>query len=81
MTGIDDALRAPGGWLPIAFLAIMGLAMLAYVVLDGYDLGVGVLMGAASDADKDTMIARKAIGSQPPGARSASSIPGMVRPG
>ena len=57
MPGIDDALRAPGGWLPIAFLAIMGLAMLAYVVLDGYDLGVGVLMGAAADADKDTMIA------------------------
>jgi cytochrome bd ubiquinol oxidase subunit II len=55
--GIDAALRAPGGWLPLAFLAILGLAMLAYVVLDGYDLGVGMLLRAASDADKDTMVA------------------------
>ena len=57
MTGIDAALRAPGGWLPLAFLAIMGLAMLAYVILDGYDLGVGVLLRAAGDSDKDTMVA------------------------
>ena len=57
MTGIDAALRAPGGWLPMAFLAIMGLAMLAYVILDGYDLGVGILLRGASDIDKDTMVA------------------------
>jgi len=31
-------------WLPVIFMAIMGLAMLAYVVLDGYDLGVGMLL-------------------------------------
>ncbi|MDZ7589244.1 MAG: cytochrome d ubiquinol oxidase subunit II [Rubrivivax sp.] len=54
---IATALHAPGGWLPLAFLAIMGLAMLAYVVLDGYDLGVGILLRSASDGDKDTMIA------------------------
>lgn len=35
----------------------MGLAMLIYAVLDGYDLGVGILMRSASDAEKDTMIA------------------------
>ena len=57
ITGIDAVLRAPGGWLPLAFLAIMGLAMLAYVVLDGYDLGVGMLLRGASDGDKDTMVA------------------------
>ncbi len=57
ITGIDAALHAPGGWLPLAFLAIMGLAMLAYVTLDGYDLGVGMLLRAASDRDKDTMVA------------------------
>jgi cytochrome d ubiquinol oxidase subunit II len=34
----------------------MGLAMLVYVVLDGFDLGVGVLMHFASDDDKDTML-------------------------
>ncbi len=43
--------------LPVIFLALMGLAMLAYVVLDGYDLGVGLLLPRAGDADKDTMIA------------------------
>ena len=44
ITGIDAALRAPGGWLPLAFVGILGLAMLAYVILDGYDLGVGILL-------------------------------------
>ena len=57
MTGIDAALRAPGGWLPLAFVAILGLATLAYVILDGYDLGVGILLRAAGDSDKDTMVA------------------------
>jgi cytochrome d ubiquinol oxidase subunit II len=42
---------------PLAFVAIMALAMLAYVVLDGYDLGVGVLLRAADAAEKDRMIA------------------------
>lgn len=50
-------LMGAAGWMPIAFLVVMGLAMLAYVVLDGYDLGVGMLMRRASDDDKDTMIA------------------------
>jgi cytochrome d ubiquinol oxidase subunit II len=44
-------------WLPVIFLGLMGLAMLIYVVLDGYDLGVGLLLHRAGDADKDTMIA------------------------
>ncbi len=43
--------------LPVIFLGLMGLSMLAYVVLDGYDLGVGLLLHRASDAHKDTMIA------------------------
>lgn len=50
-------LATPAGWLPVAFLVVMGLAMLAYVVLDGYDLGVGILMRRADDADKDRMVA------------------------
>jgi cytochrome bd ubiquinol oxidase subunit II len=57
MNPIEAVRMAPGGWLPLAFLAIMGLAMLAYVILDGYDLGVGTLLGAAGDHDKDTMVA------------------------
>lgn len=42
--------------LPLAFMAVMGLALLAYVVLDGYDLGVGILLPFATDAEKDIMV-------------------------
>ena len=50
-------LSTPAGWLPLAFMLIMGLAILAYVILDGFDLGVGLLLPQGSDAEKDTMIA------------------------
>lgn len=43
--------------LPIIFLMIMGLSLLIYVILDGYDLGVGMLLPLADDAQKDLMIA------------------------
>jgi cytochrome bd ubiquinol oxidase subunit II len=43
-------------WLPLVFVGLMALAMLVYVVLDGYDLGVGILMADANDAEKDRMI-------------------------
>jgi cytochrome bd ubiquinol oxidase subunit II len=43
--------------LPVIFMGLMGLAMLAYVVLDGYDLGVGLLLPRAAERDKDIMIA------------------------
>jgi cytochrome d ubiquinol oxidase subunit II len=32
--------------LPLIFLLLMGLAILAYVILDGFDLGVGILLPA-----------------------------------
>ncbi len=51
-------LTQPAGWLPLAFAGVMALSMLAYVILDGFDLGVGVLLRHADDgAQKDTMIA------------------------
>ncbi|MFY7906110.1 MAG: cytochrome d ubiquinol oxidase subunit II, partial [Burkholderiaceae bacterium] len=51
-------LSQPAGWLPLVFALVMALAMLAYVILDGYDLGVGVLLRRADNEDqKDTMIA------------------------
>lgn len=54
--GVD--LGSPAGWLPLAFALVMALAMLAYVILDGYDLGVGVLLNrAATVTEKDAMIA------------------------
>ncbi|MBE9608571.1 cytochrome d ubiquinol oxidase subunit II [Chitinilyticum piscinae] len=44
-------------WLPVIFAALMALAMLVYVILDGYDLGVGLLLPLGDAAEKDTMIA------------------------
>jgi cytochrome bd ubiquinol oxidase subunit II len=43
--------------LPLVFAALMGLAMLMYVVLDGYDLGVGMLMPAADSREQELMVA------------------------
>ena len=42
--------------LPLIFMAVMGLSLLAYVVLDGYDLGVGILLPFGTDAEKDIMV-------------------------
>ncbi|TVR11526.1 MAG: cytochrome d ubiquinol oxidase subunit II [Salinarimonadaceae bacterium] len=53
-----DAILMGQSWLPVAFAALLGLSILAYVILDGYDLGVGMLsVGAATDAHRDRMIA------------------------
>ncbi|MBX3529553.1 MAG: cytochrome d ubiquinol oxidase subunit II [Rhizobiaceae bacterium] len=43
--------------MPLIFAGLMGLAILIYVVLDGFDLGIGILFSAATDDEKDTMIA------------------------
>jgi cytochrome d ubiquinol oxidase subunit II len=43
-------------FLPIIFAILLGLAVLIYVILDGYDLGVGILMLKANKQDKDIMI-------------------------
>lgn len=43
--------------LPLIFVAIMGLSLLLYVILDGYDLGVGLLLPFGNDQEKDVMIA------------------------
>ena len=43
--------------LPVIFMALMGVSMLVYVVLDGYDLGVGMLMHRATPAHRDVMVA------------------------
>jgi cytochrome d ubiquinol oxidase subunit II len=43
--------------MPLIFAGLMGLAILIYVVLDGFDLGIGMLFAAADDAEKDVMIA------------------------
>ena len=43
--------------LPLIFMGIMGVSLVLYVILDGYDLGIGLLLPLASDAEKDTMVA------------------------
>ncbi len=43
--------------LPLIFTALMGLAILAYVILDGFDLGVGILLPLAPRAEQDMMVA------------------------
>jgi cytochrome d ubiquinol oxidase subunit II len=47
----------PSTWLPVAFAGLMGLSVLLYVVLDGYDLGVGILSGTVQGEHRDRMIA------------------------
>jgi len=42
---------------PLVFAFLMGFAILLYVVLDGYDLGVGMLMPAADAREQDLMVA------------------------
>jgi len=44
-------------WLPIVFLGLMGLSALIYVVLDGFDLGIGILSPLVEREDRDLMIA------------------------
>jgi cytochrome d ubiquinol oxidase subunit II len=43
--------------LPFIFAALMGLSILIYVVLDGFDLGVGILFPFATPAERDMMVA------------------------
>ena len=43
--------------LPLIFAGLMGVSILVYVVLDGFDLGIGILFAAADKHEKDTMIA------------------------
>ncbi|GIT91212.1 cytochrome bd ubiquinol oxidase subunit II [Jannaschia pagri] len=48
----------PDVWLPFVFAGLMGVSILLYVILDGYDLGVGILTPfAGDDAEKDMMVA------------------------
>jgi cytochrome d ubiquinol oxidase subunit II len=42
--------------LPLVFAILMGAAILVYVVLDGYDLGVGMLLPAGEPHEQDVMV-------------------------
>jgi len=43
--------------LPLVFTVLIGTAILAYVVLDGYDLGIGMLMPAGDADEQSVMVA------------------------
>lgn len=43
--------------LPLTFAGLMALCMLIYAIMDGFDLGIGLLMPLAGDREKDRMIA------------------------
>jgi len=48
----------PPEWLPVVFAGLMAASILAYVVLDGFDLGIGILLPRMADeAARDRMIA------------------------
>ena len=46
-------------WLPVIFVGLMGLAVFVYAILDGYDLGIGIILptGEQEESARDTMIA------------------------
>lgn len=46
-----------GQWLPFVFAFLIGLSMLLYAILDGYDLGVGLLSRSVDAEERDRMIA------------------------
>lgn len=50
---LDD----PALWLPFTFATLMGLSILIYVILDGFDLGVGILFPFATPGERDCMVA------------------------
>lgn len=64
-----EILSGQAYWLPVLFIGLMGLAFLLYAILDGYDLGVGILLpfdqtelsgseiDAATEKLRDRMIA------------------------
>jgi cytochrome d ubiquinol oxidase subunit II len=42
--------------MALIFMVLMGVAVLVYVVLDGFDLGVGMLMPAATHEEQSVMV-------------------------
>ena len=52
-----DLFGDPKIWLPLAFAGLMGLSILIYVVLDGFDLGIGMLFAFGDEVEQDRMMA------------------------
>lgn len=54
---MSNELFQDGAWLPFVFAFLIGLSMLFYAILDGYDLGVGLLSHSVGPEERDRMIA------------------------
>lgn len=52
-----DTLLNYSVWIPYAFAFLIGLSMLLYAVLDGYDIGVGILSHTVTEEERERMIA------------------------
>src|ERR1700755_256097 len=44
-------------YLPLVWAAVIGTAVAMYVILDGFDLGIGILFPFAEDKHRERMIA------------------------
>ena len=44
-------------WLPVIFIGLMRVAFFIYAILDGYDLGVGILLPNDSEQQRELPIA------------------------
>lgn len=46
-------------WLPVIFICLLGFSLFVYAILDGYDIGVGILipLSESKQDDRDLMIA------------------------
>jgi len=47
---------APSFWLPLVFMAALVVIIVGGVILDGFDIGVGLLLGVAPPGERDRMI-------------------------
>jgi cytochrome d ubiquinol oxidase subunit II len=58
LSTITLGLVPPGApWLPVAFAVIMAFIILMYVILDGFDLGIGILFALERDkTNRDVMV-------------------------
>ncbi|MEJ1960550.1 MAG: cytochrome d ubiquinol oxidase subunit II [Gammaproteobacteria bacterium] len=52
-----DTLTGTAFWLPLIAASIVAIAVAMYVVLDGFDLGIGILFPFfPQEADRDRMM-------------------------
>ena len=55
----------PSFWMPLAFMALLFVVIAAGVVLDGFDLGVGILLQLAPAEERGRMMSLLSPGATP----------------